>query len=210
MTVEKKHEQNMIVTAYKNWIVETHPIGMFNLLEFKDFWSPFKDKKGKYVVAKRDMRRQTEDSERIEYIIAEIWLAQNINTGEIRTVKLKNEVSKYSHNDESSNIHNPKPLWDYNYTYSLIDSPEECEKCFIMRNKYPNKSLILQKQILSRRIEILKELINKETNKHIKKTMFLILRHKQSPTLNTFNTIKQIDFNTRNNIMKQVNELLDI
>lgn len=213
MKLIPQQKKNDIVTIYRHWVPEKHPLYKVRLISFHDFWSgrickttgvhrPFYSAK-EHINVPTNVR-----------FIAERWYCQRIDTGEIILAKIKQEIALDETAKEHTLTENAHPIHDVFEPNLLLDTLEEYQKGTVMKHKYPNLHVANEQAKLAQRIYAIKQILSIEDNTNKKQGLFLLLRHKQSPTINTFNTLqkwKQKNQDIYKQLITEINDkLLDI
>ncbi len=177
-----KIRKGSIQTAYIRWLVEYHNPQKVVPIEFLGWHynqNRFSAKNGTpYPFYFRGAT-----------YVGEIWLCQVLSTGEYKQFKFKHLLEVLEDNSETSYRDRTDEVIDI-MPNLLLDSYEEyiAGRCHARRN--PNKQLALQNVKFSKRLTRLEEMLT-ESNGNKKRGLFLILRHKQSPTTLTLSTLRK-------------------
>lgn len=115
--------------------------------------------------------------------IGEMWRAVEVDTGK-ETIVTFPHVLEDSVTSESIHVHRTDIAARLEPNI-LVDSLEEVTNNQVNRQKYPNRHLEKEQQKYNLRIDIIKELYEKDRSIGL----FLLLRHKETPCLHTFNTL---------------------
>jgi len=130
----------------------------------------------------------TDDGE--EYI-AEVWLVQNLETGEIYEQKFRKSIVT-GDLTETSNPISINVVDDSQEANLLLDSLTEWMNHTVNRRIYPNKMLKQKNEELVNKIETIERILSEYKVSDIhQQGLFLILRHKQSPTQATFRSVQE-------------------
>jgi hypothetical protein len=139
--------------------------------------------------------------------IGEKWLCKDLETGIEKEYIFRHEIFDADNSKETS-----LKQWSFSNIILddkpnlLIDSLTEWLSNSISRKKYPNPRLLRQQEKLDNRIRKLKEMLEEKNISAIsRKGIFLYLRHKESPTIETFNSLIQ----WRTNYPQQYQEMLE-
>jgi len=183
--------------CYKNWVMEDPRRGTFPVIPLKFIEFFYK----KYF--RNPAKRVYFTSNSVGYI-GEIWECYDVNTGNIITCKFRREYVKI---DKDHSLHeNKTPIVDYFQPNLLIDRMEEYNANMNNKFRYPNLSLQKQNIKFKKRLENLKRLYENETEPYVKKMLYKIIRHKESPTLATFREMKSLqNSELYQNIVHQIN-----
>lgn len=117
--------------------------------------------------------------------IGEIWKAVEVTTGKEVNVTFPHVIES-SVTPESTNRHRDD-IYPRAEPNLLIDSFQEWINNQVSRKRYPNKNLLEAQRKYYLRLDILKRLYETKRTEGV----FLMLRHKETPCLRTFNTLKE-------------------
>ncbi len=174
--------KGVVKTAYKRWLVEYHNPQKVVTIEFLG-WHYGRNKFYKTGVPYPFTFRGAK-------YIGEIWLCQVLATGEQRPFIFKHLLEVIEDNSETSYRDREDEVIDLSPNL-LLDTYEEFIAGTRHKRHNPNKTLRLQNIKFAKRLEIIRILLNNTESGNKKKGLFLILRHKEAPTVLTLSTLKK-------------------
>lgn len=192
-------KKNNITTAYKMWIVEERPFGKVIPIEFIGF--VYNQNRLHKKEPKPFYHRYTKQP-----YIGELWKCYHLKTGELITCKFRHPVVADNREQTSLPV-NENPVKD-NRPNLLLDRFEEFLNSEINKKNYPNVNLINQNRLHLKRIEVIEKLLHQSSGKK-KNMLFLLIRHKQTPTLSTLSSLKNFkesNVELYENVMQEINE----
>lgn len=121
--------------------------------------------------------------------VAELWECLDLSTGKIIQCRFRHPVNGGKTKNHSI-TENKNPINNINEANLLTDSLSEYLRGGVNKRLFPNKLLKNENIKFENRKKIIQELLKSADNKTAKTGLFLILRHKQSPTLKTLTSVK--------------------
>ncbi len=175
-------KKGSVQTAYIRWLVEYHNPQQVVPLEFIGWHynqNRYSTKNGiPYPFFFRGAK-----------YVGEIWLCQVLSTGEYKTFIFKHLLEVLEDNSETSYRQRTDEVIDIKPNL-LLDTYEEFIAGKFQTRRRPNVQLKLENVKFSKRLTKIEEMLT-ESNGNKKRGLFLILRHKQSPTTLTLSSLKK-------------------
>jgi len=175
-------KKGTVQTAYIRWLVEYHNPQKVVPIEFLGWHynqNRFSAKNG--IPYPFYFRGAT--------YVGEIWLCQVLSTGEYKPFIFKHLLEITENNSETSYKQRTDEVIDIKPNL-LLDTYEEFIAGKFQNRRRPNAQLKIENVKFSAKLTKLEELLTQSTGNK-KRGLFLILRHKQSPTMLTLNTLKK-------------------